>query len=174
MKITHLLLILCVATTITLESCESSDHDSENQDPGSTTVEANSDVVASPSDVVLKEEESDADRFSDTKSASIKKQICSEYGFAWESINQEADIYTVILFNDSEFKIGAYTMNGSNNPKKFTRQFDFPGDWVMINENKVEGTFYETGKKVEWSFNQDYSSLTNNNGVEFIKVKINN
>jgi len=174
MKIHHHLFILCAVISISLSSCKSSVQDSEIQDPGTTTEVGNNEAVAGPSDAIFDVQQSYAKKSNDPMTPSIKKHICSEYGFAWESINLKADIYTVILFNDTEFIIGAYTMNGSSNPKEFTRQFDFPGSWVMIHESKVEGTFYNTGKKVEWTFNQDYTTLKNNNDVEFNKVKISN
>jgi hypothetical protein len=105
---------------------------------------------------------------------SIKSSICSEYGYVWESVNYDADIYTVISFNDNEFKMAAYTMNGNTNPKEFTRQFDFNGPWESIYYNTIEGTFSDNGKKVRWVFNDDFTSLENDNGVIFNKTTINN
>ena len=104
----------------------------------------------------------------------LNSSICSEYGYVWESVNSDADIYTVISFNDNEFKMAAYTMNGNTNPKDFTRQFDFNGTWETIDNNTIEGTFSDNGKKVKWIFNDDFTSLENNNGVIFNKTTINN
>ena len=106
--------------------------------------------------------------------STLNSSICSEYGYVWESVNYDADIYTVISFNDNEFKMAAYTMNGNTNPKEFTRQFDFNGTWETIDNNTIEGTFSDNGKKVRWVFNDDFSSLENNNGVVFNKTTINN
>ena len=104
----------------------------------------------------------------------LNLSICSEYGYVWESVNYDADIYTVISFNNNEFKMAAYTMNGNTNPRDFTRQFDFNGTWETIDNNTIEGTFSDNGKKVRWIFNDDFTSLENDNGVIFNKTTINN
>lgn len=104
----------------------------------------------------------------------LNSSICSEYGYVWESVNYDADIYTVISFNNNDFKMAAYTMNGNTNPRDFTRQFDFNGTWETIYYNTIEGTFSDNGKKVRWIFNDDFTSLENDNGVIFNKTTINN
>jgi hypothetical protein len=105
--------------------------------------------------------------------ASIKDKICSEAGYVWENVNNEADIYTAISFNGDEFKMASYSMNGSQNPQEFTRVVDFAGAWETLSEREIEGTISGTNTKVQWTFNDAYTSMVNNKGVAFQKVGIN-
>ena len=74
---------------------------------------------------------------------SVMSSICSESGYAWETVDNSNDIYTALVFNGSEFRIAAYIMNGSANPKDFTRTVDFSGTWKMVRNDKAEGVMNE-------------------------------
>jgi hypothetical protein len=102
----------------------------------------------------------------------IGNNISSESGYVWETVDNSADIYTALSFNGNEFKIASYSMNSSSNPKDFTRAVDFSGTWTLIGHHKVEGVFSEGGTVVDWTFNDDFTSMINSNGVEFRKVLI--
>ena len=110
---------------------------------------------------------------SDPSSDLIGNNISSEAGYVWETVDNSADIYTALSFNGTEFKIASYSMNGSSNPQDFTRVVDFSGKWKLIGDHKVEGVFSEGGTVVDWTFNDDFTSLINSKGVEFRKVLIN-
>jgi len=174
MSFNNFLKIICASFIVMMISCDDTSN-SNNQD----LVDSSSETSLNETEVPVSNEETDKQESSKEEEngsnvPTIGKYICSESGYAWESVSQDIDIYTVILFNGNEFKMAAYTMNGSTNPKEFTRQFDFAGTWEMISEDKVEGTFSDTGKKIEWTFNDDYTSLVNDNGIKFNKVQINN
>lgn len=106
-------------------------------------------------------------------SSGLMDKITSDNGFVWETVNNDADIYTVLTFNGTEFRNVAYNMNGSKNPKNFTRVIEFSGTWEAKGDKKAIGSFTETDTKVEWTFNDDYTMLINSKGVQYRKVSIN-
>jgi hypothetical protein len=103
----------------------------------------------------------------------VTSKISSDAGYAWETVDNSNDIYTTLLFNGGEFVVASYTMHGSTNPQDFTRDFDFTGKWKMVRKDKAEGIFDESETTVDWTFNDDYTSLINSKGAIFKRVSIN-
>jgi hypothetical protein len=91
-------------------------------------------------------------------------------GYVWESVNQEAQIYTALAFDDSGFRTIAYNMNGATDPKDFVEVIRLTGTWEADGENAAVGTYTDNGVKVSWTFNSDFTKLENNKGVIFTKV----
>jgi hypothetical protein len=99
-------------------------------------------------------------------------EIGTSYGYIWESINMEAQIYTTLAFDGTIFRTSAYTMNGETNSENFTKVIDASGKWSALDTQHVEGKYEQNDVIVSWSFNEDYTKLTNNKGVVFERVRV--
>ena len=99
-------------------------------------------------------------------------EIVTSDGYIWESLNNEAQIYTTLAFDGLVFRSTAYAMNGETDSENFTKIIDISGNWTAIDTQSAEGVIKANGVKVGWSFSSDYSSLTNNKGVVFQRVKV--
>jgi hypothetical protein len=102
----------------------------------------------------------------------IVKEIGTTYGYIWESINNEAQLYTTLAFDGLVFRTTAYSMNGKTNSEDFIKMVDLSGEWNAIDAKSAEGTIKQNDVKVSWNFSDDYSELTNNKGVVFRRVKV--
>jgi hypothetical protein len=98
--------------------------------------------------------------------------ISTSYGYAWESIQPDAQVYTLLTFDGLVFHIIAYLMNGSTNPQDFTKVLELSGKWKGIDSTTAEGVFQDMNDIVQWKFNEDFSSLVKNKGAEFTRVSI--
>jgi len=103
----------------------------------------------------------------------ILSKIGTSKGFIWEYIDVQNQVYTNIAFDGLIFRQSAYSMNGKTNSDEFVKLIDISGTWKVINSNKIEGIISSINKKVSWVFNNNFSSLTNNKGVVFNKIKVN-
>jgi hypothetical protein len=106
------------------------------------------------------------------KNNELVPEIGTSYGNIWESLNNEAQIYTTLAFDGLVFRSTAYAMNGETDSENFTKIIDISGNWTAIDAQIAEGVIKANGVKVGWSFSSDYSSLTNNKGVVFQRVKV--
>jgi hypothetical protein len=102
----------------------------------------------------------------------IIKQIGTSYGFIWESINTEAQLYTTLAFDEVKFRTSCYEMNGQSNSENFTLFMKLSGTWRSNDQNNAEGTYDQNNVNVNWTFAYDYSYLTNNKGVVFNRIKV--
>jgi hypothetical protein len=103
--------------------------------------------------------------------SSLVKEIGTSSGYVWESINEDAQIYTTLAFDGLAFRTAAYSMNGQTNSENFTKVIELSGKWKATSETSVEGIMNQNDVRVSWDFSDDYSSLTNNKGVVFERVK---
>ena len=99
-------------------------------------------------------------------------QIGTASGYVWESINNEAQLYTTLAFDGLIFRTTAYMMNGQTNSENFTKVIDVSGKWTAIDAKKAKGIIDANNVSVSWIFSEDYSKLTNNKGVIFKRVKV--
>jgi hypothetical protein len=104
--------------------------------------------------------------------SSLVKEIGTSSGYVWESINEDAQIYTTLAFDGLAFRTAAYSMNGQTNSEKFTKVIELSGKWKATSETSAEGIMNQNNVRVSWDFSDDYSSLTNNKGVVFKRVKV--
>ena len=107
----------------------------------------------------------------DSKSELVK-EIGTSYGYIWESINIESQLYTTLAFDGLVFRITVYSMNGKTNSEDFTTMMDLSGKWNAIDNQNAEGVYEQNNVVVNWIFDENYSSLTNNKGVVFNRVKV--
>jgi hypothetical protein len=98
--------------------------------------------------------------------------IGTSQGYIWESINVEAQVYATLAFEDNIFRNTTYLMNGKTNSEDFTKMLDLSGTWNTIDTNKASGVIEMNNKEVSWIFSEDYSTLTNNKGVIYKRVKV--
>jgi hypothetical protein len=98
--------------------------------------------------------------------------IGSSYGYIWESVNYEAQLYTTLAFDGLVFRSSAFAMNGETDSGNFTKLIDISGSWAAIDSQNAEGVIKGNNIRVSWSFSSDYTSLTNNKGVVFKRVKV--
>jgi hypothetical protein len=104
--------------------------------------------------------------------SSLVKEIGTSAGYVWESINEDAQIYTTLAFDGLVFRTAAYSMNGQTNSENFTKVIELSGKWKATSETSVEGIMNQNDVRVSWDFSDDYTSLTNNKGVVFKRVKV--
>ena len=106
------------------------------------------------------------------KNNELIPEIGSSYGYIWESLNYEAQLYTTIAFDGLAFRSTAFAMNGETDSGNFTKIIDISGSWTAIDSQSAEGLIKGNNVRVSWSFSSDYRSLTNNKGVVFKRVKV--
>jgi hypothetical protein len=106
------------------------------------------------------------------KNNELVPEIGTSYGYIWESLNNEAQIYTTLAFDGLIFRSTAYAMNGQTDSENFTKVIDISGNWTAVDAQSAEGVIKANNVNVGWSFSSDYSSLTNNKGVVFQRVKV--
>jgi hypothetical protein len=99
-------------------------------------------------------------------------EIGTSYGYIWESVNQEAQLYTTLAFDGLVFRTAAYAMNGQTDSGNFTKILDMNGKWTAIDALNAEGTYSQSTSSISWQFNEDYTQLTNNQGVVFERIKV--
>jgi hypothetical protein len=106
------------------------------------------------------------------KNNELVPEIGTSYGYIWESLNNEAQVYTTLAFDGLVFRSTAYAMNGETDSENFTKIIDISGNWTAVDASSAEGVIKANGVKVGWSFSIDYTTLTNNKGVIFKRVKV--
>jgi hypothetical protein len=92
-------------------------------------------------------------------------EIGTSYGYIWESVNQESQLYTTLAFDGLVFRTAAYAMNGQTDSGNFTKILDMNGKWTAIDALNAEGTYSQNTSSISWQFNEDYTKLTNNKGL---------
>jgi hypothetical protein len=108
----------------------------------------------------------------DSNNSFLIPNIGTSNGYIWESINVEAQVYATLAFDDGIFRNTTYLMNGKTNSEDFTKMLDLNGTWNTIDANKASGVIELNNKEVSWIFSEDYSTLTNNKGVIYKRVKV--
>lgn len=108
----------------------------------------------------------------DSNNSFLIPNIGTSNGYIWESINVEAQVYATLAFDDGIFRNTTYLMNGKTNSEDFTKMLDLNGTWNTIDTNKASGVIELNDKEVSWIFSEDYSTLTNNKGVIYKRVKV--
>jgi hypothetical protein len=106
------------------------------------------------------------------KNNELLPEIGTSYGYIWESLNEAVQIYTTLAFVGIVFRSTAYAMNGQTDSENFSKIIDISGNWTATDEQSAEGVIKANGVKVGWTFSSDYTTLTNNKGVEFTRVKV--
>lgn len=106
------------------------------------------------------------------KNNELIHEIGASYGFIWEYIDIETQFYTTLAFDGFIFRQSAYLTNGKTNSEDFTKIIDISGKWSAVDSQNVEGVIEGNNVSVSWVFSDDYSTLTNNKGVVFNRVKV--
>jgi len=104
--------------------------------------------------------------------SALVKEIGTSAGYVWESINEDAQIYTTLAFDGLAFRTVVFSMNGQTNSENFTKVIELSGKWKATSETSAEGIMNQNDVRVSWDFSDEYSSLTNNKGVVFNRVKV--
>ena len=63
-------------------------------------------------------------------------------------------------------------MNGKTNSEDFSKLVDLSGSWNSVDNKNAKGVFSGNNVSVNWVFSDDFSSLTNNKGVVFKRIKV--
>lgn len=98
--------------------------------------------------------------------------IGTSSGYIYESINPQAQLYTTLAFDGLVFRTTAYAMNGKTNSEDFTKMIDMSGSWTAVDSKNAKGVIANSNVPVSWVFSSDYSTLKNNKGVVFKRVKV--
>jgi hypothetical protein len=99
-------------------------------------------------------------------------EIGTSAGYIWELIDQENQLYGTLAFDGLIFRSSMYSMNGKSNSEDFTKIIDLSGSWSAVDDKHAEGVISGNDVPVNWTFGNDYSSLTNNKGVIFNRVLV--
>lgn len=106
------------------------------------------------------------------KNNELIPEIGTSYGYMWESINTDAQIYGTLGFDGLTFRMISYTMNGKTNSEDFTKVIDFSGKWSAIDSQNAQGVYEINNVTVSWKFSADYSTLVNKKGIIFQRIKV--
>jgi hypothetical protein len=106
------------------------------------------------------------------KNNELVPEIGTAYGYIWEYLDTEAQIYTTLAFDGLIFRSIAYAMNGETNSGNFTKIIEISGSWTAVDAQTAEGVIKSNNVPVSWMFSSDYTSLTNNKGVVFQRVQV--
>jgi hypothetical protein len=106
------------------------------------------------------------------KNSSLLQKIGSRYGYVWESVNTEAQIYTTLAFDALRFRTTAYSMNNKTNSEDFIKLMDLSGKWTAVDNENAAGIIEQNDISVNWKFDPDYTTLINNKGVIFKRIKV--
>jgi len=102
----------------------------------------------------------------------LTPEIGKSYGYIWESINKEAQVYSIIIFEGLIFHQSVYNMNGGSNLDDFILVGEVSGKWRAIDSRYAQGKSDEKNISMDWVFDEDYSTLTNNKGKIFKRVSL--
>jgi len=106
------------------------------------------------------------------KNNELVPEIGTSHGYIWESVNEAAQLYTTLAFDGLVFRSTAYAMNGQTESENFSKIIDISGSWTAVDAESAEGIIKANGVKVSWTFSSDYTILTNNKGVEFMRRRV--
>lgn len=106
------------------------------------------------------------------KNNELVPEIGTSHGYIWESVNEAAQLYTTLAFDGLVFRSTAYAMNGQTESENFSKIIDISGGWTAVDAESAEGIIKANGVKVSWTFSSDYTILTNNKGVEFMRRRV--
>jgi hypothetical protein len=98
--------------------------------------------------------------------------IGTSSGYIWESIDIKTQVYSTLAFDDGIFRNTVYLMNGKTNSEDFSRMLDLSGPWSAVDANNCLGTITLNNAEVSWTFSDDYTTLTNNKGTIYKRVKL--
>lgn len=110
---------------------------------------------------------------SDKLTVKLAREITTSNRVIYESMNVEADMYGILSFyDDRTFKIQMWKMNGATHSDDFTSLITLKGKWEASSDHSVKGKF-DLGEStsINWTFNDDYSKVTNDKGAEFKRVR---
>lgn len=107
-----------------------------------------------------------------TNNSFLIPTIGTSNGYIWESFNVEAQVYATLAFDDGIFRNTTYLMNGKTNSEDFTKMLDLSGSWTAVDANKAKGVIELNNKEVSWIFSENYSTLTNNKGIIYKRIKV--
>ncbi|MFM7217481.1 MAG: hypothetical protein ACKO1U_05635 [Bacteroidota bacterium] len=100
------------------------------------------------------------------------EEITTDYGYIYESVDRAADLYSTLAFDGSTFRNAVYTMNGETESQNFKKAIELRGIWGMTGDHAATGNIQAGNVNVSWTFSDDYSSLVNNKGVKYERVKV--
>jgi hypothetical protein len=92
--------------------------------------------------------------------------------YIWESINTDAQLYTILAFDDLIFRTSVYLMDNKTNSEDFSKIIDLTGTWIAVDNKNAKGVISTNDVSVNWVFSDDFSSLTNSEGVVFNRTKV--
>jgi hypothetical protein len=108
----------------------------------------------------------------DNDNSLLISNIGTSSEYIWESIDLKAQVYSTLAFDDAVFRNTVYLMNGKTNSEDFSKMMDLSGPWSAKDKNTANGIIELNNVEVSWFFNDDYSTLTNNKGAIYKRVKV--
>jgi len=110
---------------------------------------------------------------SDKFTTKLASEITTSNGVIYEAMIVKADLYSILSFYaDRTFKLQMWKMNGATDSDDFTSLMALTGTWEASADHSVKG-IYDQGEGViiNWTFNDDYSTVTNDKGIELKRVR---
>lgn len=102
----------------------------------------------------------------------LLSKIGSSFGYIWERVDIDNQIYTTTAFDDNQFRTTLFKMNGSTNSEDFTVFMSINGSWEKVDDFNIKGVIKNNNVAVSWKINEDFEKLTNNKGIIFTRVKV--
>lgn len=127
-------------------------------------------VVTTTPTIILKEDSTESNNVESTDD-NLFSEIGTPSKYIWEALNESAQTYTTLAFDDGTFRLSAFSINGSIN--NLTNVMNIDGKWQSVGNNQINGVIGINAVAVSWTIADDFSTLTNNKGVLFTRVNMN-
>lgn len=109
---------------------------------------------------------------SDKFTTKLASEITTSNGVIYENLIVEADMYGILSFYaDKTFKVQMWKMNGATHSDDFTSLIVLTGTWEASADHSVKGIYDANDVNINWTFSDDYSTVTNDDGAEFKRVR---
>jgi len=109
---------------------------------------------------------------SDKFTTKLASEITTSNEVIYESMNVEADMYGILSFYaDRTFKVQMWKMNGATDSDDFTSLIVLTGTWEASTDHSVKGIYDANDVEINWTFSDDYSTVTNDKGAEFKRFR---
>ena len=97
-------------------------------------------------------------------------QISTSSNYVWENVDYPASMYFNLAFRESgTFVLTTYIMQGGLD--NLSPMMTLSGNWEMDPGGRfARGRVSTTNSDISWRFSDDFTRLTNNQGMEFVRV----
>lgn len=108
---------------------------------------------------------------SNKASSEILSEISTSSSYVWENIDYQESMYFNLAFRENgTFDLTTYIMQGGLD--NLSPMMTLSGNWEMSADGRyAKGRVSMTDTDISWRFKEDFTSLVNNQGMEFTRVR---